>query len=281
MRGSRNADRPRIGCLRMLAAVIGVIAVMPAAASAQAISGRVLDDDTNAPLQAVDIVLVDSAGADVATVASDSAGYFRVAAPPGRYRVRVQRIGYATITSDEIVLRAGEPVIVELRMSVRGIPLEPLVVEARGSEQGRFGFMRRRELGLGTFMNSDSMDLRYPREVSDAFRAADGIDLVESFRGSDYIRSMRGHNCIAVFVDHYPHPFAMFGSVSRLREPPRIMLGFKPGSSEGLNMFDIGQVLGIEVYPSFREVPEELQDDTRFREILPCGIAIVWTGRGW
>jgi hypothetical protein len=66
-----------------------------------------------------------------------------------------------------------------------------------------------------------------------------------------------------------------------MRAYPRIMLGFPRNSSEGLNLLYVDQIMGIEIYPSYAEVPPELRRDPRYNEILPCGIALVWTGRGW
>ncbi|HUF51336.1 MAG TPA: carboxypeptidase-like regulatory domain-containing protein, partial [Longimicrobiales bacterium] len=172
--------------------------ILPAAASAQ-ISGRVVDQDSREPVVHAEVVLLDSADARAAAVTSDSAGYFLIPRPaPGRYRIRVQRFGYTAHTSDEIVLQAGEPVVIELRMAARGIPIEPLVVHARGRERGRDGFVRRRELGTGAFLTPDSIVLRHPRQVADAFRAADGIDLYERPGYSPRINSMRGHRCMMV-----------------------------------------------------------------------------------
>lgn len=260
---------------------VALSCIVPAAASAQ-ISGRVIDQDSREPIVHAEVVLLDSADVRAATVTSDSAGYFLIPRPaPGRYRIRVQRLGYTTHTSDEIVLQAGEPVVVELRMAARGIAIEPLIVHARGRERGRDGFMRRRDLGTGAFLTPDSIELRHPRQVADAFRAADGIIMYERPGYSTRIGSMRGHRCLMVFVDHYPDPFAMFFNGYTPMVLPRMAMGLPVNSSRGLDMFDVEQVLGIEVYASYKQVPDELRGVARMKDTWPCGVAIVWTGRAW
>lgn len=179
------------------------------------------------------------------------------------------------------MLHADEPVVIELRMAARGIPIEPLVVHARGRELGRDGFMRRRELGTGAFLTPDSIELRHPRQIADAFRVAEGIILYERPGYTTRIGSMQGQRCMMVFVDHYPDPFAMFFNKYQPMVLPRMAMGLPINSTRGLEMFDVDQVLGIEVYASYKQLPAELRSAARMKDTWPCGVAIVWTGRGW
>lgn len=280
----QRARRPaRLPAALLLAAVAAAIGLLPAAASAQSISGYVVEEGTSARIPFAEVTLIDSAGAAGVTAAADSTGYFRIGARPGKYRVRVERIGYTSHTSDVILLNAGEPVMIELRMAARGVPLEALVIEARGREQGRVGFVRRRELGLGTFMTTDSVKLRHPRLVTDAFRAADGIGLA-GFGLNARIMSFKGEQCMAIFVDHDQRPYAMFmpRHTTQYMFPPTLAVGAEVGSAAMLNrMFRPEDIEGIEVYAEYSEVPKELRTAHRTTDIYPCGFAIIWTKRDW
>jgi hypothetical protein len=262
-----------------------------------------------------EIALLAPDSAVVSRVLADSAGAFSLVARPGEYRLRVQRIGYTTLVTERLVLRYSENVAVELRLSPRGIPLEPLVVMARGGlEPGRFGFARRCALGKGVCLNRDSIAARRPVVATDAFHGVPGLAVLEqvtcvdtTIRCDPVITSMRGGKCLAVYTDHTAKPYAYslpFGSDDRtdpralgtrdvvrgyLRKPhDTSILGRLAAGGAGLNVvLDPKRFEGIEIYRSFGEIPQELRSGIRIGDLWPagwhegCGIALVWTSAAW
>ena len=120
------------------------LAVLSAARTgAQDVSGTLVDGG-GAPVGAAVVVLVDSAGGRTSPVLTDAAGGFRLrAARPGRYRVRAERVGFATTFSAPLLLTAGQPASVRLVASSTPITLEGITVRAGnrcrigdGSERG-------------------------------------------------------------------------------------------------------------------------------------------------
>jgi hypothetical protein len=100
-------------------------------ASAQSLIGRALDEQTNGGLAAADISLIDRSGGVRARAITDSAGWFRLSAPaPGQYTVQAATLGYATSTSTSIQVAHGIELHIEIRLSSRAVPLEPLRVVA-------------------------------------------------------------------------------------------------------------------------------------------------------
>jgi len=261
--------------------------------AAQSVAGRVLEDGTLQPVPFASAALVDSADNVVASVVADSLGSFFLRADPGSYRLRAQRIGYATATSEPILLRRDEPVIVELRLSVSGVPLEPLIVRARGMERGEDAFRRRRDLGAGVFLDPDSVALRRPRFAWHAFRGVEGIMMKETFTGAR-IYSFSGGRCMAIYVDHNPRPYAW-------DTPSSGASGLFRGRAPNVGPFDsrlalgggalshiVGEsIRGVEVYRDFWEIPEELKTAQRIKDLwrdnapMPCGMAIIWTSVAW
>lgn len=260
---------------------------------AQSIGGRVLEEGSLQPVAYAGVALVDTAGAVVRSVVADSFGSFFLRADPGSYRLQASRIGYETVTSEAIVLRDGEPVIVELRVSARGVPLEPLIVRARGIERGEDAFRRRRDLGEGVFLDQDSVALREPRFAWHVFRGVEGIMLKESFDGAQ-IYSFSGGRCMAIYVDNNARPYAWYSpSSSRTSLFRERRTSVAPGNPDlalgGAGLLHIlgSSIRGVEVYRNFWEIPEELRTADRVsalwpsKSTLPCGMAIIWTRVAW
>jgi hypothetical protein len=105
---------------------------LTASAHAQSIEGLVLDAETEAPLPGVLVSLLDEAGDRVRAVLSDEAGHFRIEVHRfGRYRLRAERIGLTTTTSDAFMVFSTDPVERQLRLDARAVEIAGLVVDSR------------------------------------------------------------------------------------------------------------------------------------------------------
>ena len=105
--------------------------VVPAPAAAQMVRGAVVDSVTHAPLADVTVVLLDSAGSRAAATLASGRGRFVLRAPgPGRYQLRVQRIGYQSTMSALFAARRGDTL--DQRVVGPGVPVAlPVVVQDR------------------------------------------------------------------------------------------------------------------------------------------------------
>lgn len=98
--------------------------------SAQAVLGRVVAADTEAPLAGVFVTLVDRAGAQAAGFLSRSDGGYLIRAPgPGTYTLRAEMIGYASV-EQRVELEADATVQRTLRLPLQALELEGLVARA-------------------------------------------------------------------------------------------------------------------------------------------------------
>jgi hypothetical protein len=78
------------------------------------------------------VVLLDSAGRDVARAATSASGGYTLAAPAaGRYRVAVRQIGWQAWTSPPVELAAGESRALVLHVETEAYALPAITVEAR------------------------------------------------------------------------------------------------------------------------------------------------------
>ena len=295
--------------VRQLAVAALLIAGGFARVDAQRVVGRVVEEPSGQRISFVELALVAEDGTIVRSTTSDSAGYFVLNSAVGSFRIRAGRIGYSAYLSDvPIDLKADETVSVTVRMAVQWIPLEPLVVHARGEERGRDGFDRRRALGKGVFLTLDSIRDRKPYVTSDLFDGISGVLVFDAGRRSS-VFPLTGAKCFMIYRDNMAIPmepgtapdprmalgmpsrqsrlgFGGFGVVSR---PRPVYQGID------MNELSVSWIRGIEIYRDMTEVPEEIRKSRKMfdmwpsggilsggiQQIMPCGVVWIWTELGW
>jgi len=108
----------------------GALLLAAAPAAAQTIIGRLVNQATGEPVDGAFVVLVDTAGAEHGGVLTNDDGRFFARAPgPGTYRLKVERIGFATRFSEPIGVAAGETVAHTMSLSFEAIALAAIRVE--------------------------------------------------------------------------------------------------------------------------------------------------------
>lgn len=119
------------------AAVCLVSLLAPALAEGQVVRGRLVDALDGSSIGTAMIVLVTPQDLEEARVLSRSnSGLFQIeASRPGNYRLRAERIGYATSYSEFFDLAAGDTLVVEIRAEVEAISLRG--IEAVADRQCR------------------------------------------------------------------------------------------------------------------------------------------------
>ena len=137
------------------------------------VTGRVVDDVTDAPLALVELRLLDVAGEVRNRVASDSAGLFRLHAAAGTYVVEATLIGYGTVRSEPLELRRDREIALELRLGESAIPLDAIRVVAERRQQFRRVDEYYRRLGsteenmMGWIRSRDEIEALDHRYVKD------------------------------------------------------------------------------------------------------------------
>lgn len=248
---------PRVA-LQIAAAGFLLAILTPIILVAQAVDGRVLDEDTGEAITAAAVFLVDRTGEVVATGLTDSLGEFSLDAPAaGRYRLRGERIGYETATAPPFDLRSDEVLEVELRLAVDVVPLAPLTVVSdrpalvlderlagwdyydRLSTYGKYGF--------GHFLDHDEIERRRRWSVSQLLQDMPGLRL----RGAGGRRSV---------------------VVSRRGCAPLVYLdGFRIGTTADIDdWIPPSELVAVEVYTGIVR-PGRFGGN-------PCGSILLWTG---
>jgi hypothetical protein len=121
-----------IGTTRILIAVMTAVLLFAAVehAAGQTMRGRVLEEGSVQPVVGAFVVLVDELGQDRNVALTDRHGGYALDAPaPGRYHLRVDRIGYRTTISSEIMLAGSAALDYDLRVRVEAIRLSEIAIE--------------------------------------------------------------------------------------------------------------------------------------------------------
>ncbi|MBW3552205.1 MAG: carboxypeptidase-like regulatory domain-containing protein [Gemmatimonadetes bacterium] len=133
------------------------------------IRGRLVDAADDAPIFGGEVHLLAADLAPVAQVLTGERGEFRMVAPmAGVYRLRGQRLGYRSSTSEAFHLLPGDTVTMEFRLRVAAVQMEPITVVASSLPWGdRVGLVGMEEFferytryagtGFAEFMTRDSI----------------------------------------------------------------------------------------------------------------------------
>lgn len=244
----------------------------------QLVFGRLLDDDTRAPIPGGTIRLLGDRGSAAASAISNDQGQFWLVSPrAGTYRLQAERIGYQTSESPEVNLMPGDSIGFDFFLSTQAVLLAPITVTSsrrpwieRAPLIGMEGFLDRygrfARSGFGTFMTRDSIavwDNRTP-SVGEMLRSRVtavrrvvpfGDPQAPGMAGAIILRFGRAsggviqETCIPVYyLDGAPVPYEVVSS-------------YAPADLEA-----------VEVYVS-PTIPAE------FLRGFPCGVVAYWSRR--
>ena len=224
--------------------------------AAQSVSGRLLDDATDAGIAGAVVMLLDLDGQVLSRASTAEDGAFELAVPaPGQYRVRAQRIGYVMATSPPLDLVQFRSLVVEFRLSTAAVPLAPITVVGREAMRDpRLEFMDYYErkaiygkegMGFAHFLDGEELERRIAFSVLDLLRDLPGIR----------VRAAGGRKLVVTGRRGCRPAFYLDGT--RVRVPVDEMI--LPSA-----------IVAIEVYPGIVSPVEYLGSR--------CGVVVVWTG---
>ena len=227
--------------------------------AAQTISGRLLDDSTDAPIESGVVSLLDLEGNVLAETGTESGGGFQLQVPePALYQLRARRIGYQMATSPPLDMIEFSSMEVEFRLSSMTVSLAPITVVAREYAGNPSlvirGFYTRKDtygregMGFGHFLEAEDIARRNPLRVSDIVRDIPGI----------YVQPAGGWRWKITGRNGCAPTFVLDGSVVR-------------GSIDDL--ISASSVVAVEVYPGVVAPGEFLTAAAK-----SCATVVVWTG---
>ena len=92
--------------------------------------GRVVDAESGAPIPGALVRLLEPSGRGVAAALADASGRYRLDAPgAGTYRLRAERVGFATAPAATVTLAEGQTLEHDVRAESRRVVLDAVVAE--------------------------------------------------------------------------------------------------------------------------------------------------------
>jgi len=259
---ARKPFIPDLSTRRGLAACACALLCQAAAVEAQGVHGRVFDE-ARAPVHQAQVELVAADGRWSGRALTDTAGAFRIEAPRAAlYRVTVTHVAFQPWTSDTLRVGSAEMLGLEVRIGRTAIPLEPLVITARGHPRLAEFDERRLNRTFGRFLTREEIDARGTNRTSELLRTVPGVQLVPVVR--------RGRNNAA------GNMIAMRGGLGQC-SPSIFIDGVSTRQYQDSTIDDMlapSQIEGVEVYTSASTAP------SRYNEGTGCGVVLFWTRPG-
>jgi hypothetical protein len=257
------AGSPRLPHAAVIVAAATLLLGSAAGLVAQTVSGIVTEAQTGQPVEGAEIMLIDANEDVQARTMTAADGRFAAAVPhPGRWILRIERVGYGVLTSDPLEIKPAEWLLLEVTLDARAVPLEPIVVAARRSiyspEVQRF-YDRRdgaHRSGLGYFVVRAEIERLNPFRPTDLLRTAPGIRVVRGAAGRGQGLRMASGCIPAIFIDGM--------QINRMSRNDSL--------DDYVTVMDIE---GVEVYRGPSSQLANLHDPSG------CGLVLVWTRGGY
>jgi len=181
---------------------------------------------------------------------TDSVGRFRIVrVPPGTYTLRFSYSGQ-TAEDYQVGLPPGRVMDLSILLDVKGVDLDPIVVEGGSQDYALSlaGFYARKGHGLGRFVTRDDIDQRHPANLSQMLTGS-GITMRCVRTVCVPVRTSSGRRCaVSVYLD-----------------------GVRV-ENYNIDMIPPEDVLGLEVYRQGADTPAEF---SKFS--ADCGALVIWT----
>lgn len=256
---------------------VALLALTPALGSAQTLSGLLLDEGTDGPIDLGRVVLVTLDGDSVATALTDENGFFTVRSrQAGRFFLVATALGYVTTRSERIDLDRDDVRVTQLRLAPAPIPVPGLVVDGESfgevpvPELVANGFYERWRAGRGEFLTPSQIANHPATYTPQLFRGMESVELVPNReRGAgpwnDVINIRRNEG--ATLEDRLCTPHLWIDDV---------LIELMPGESLDAAI-PKREIEAIEVYRApFGPRLRYLRD---FDPATSCGAILIWTNR--
>ncbi len=254
--------------LRHCAAASILLLAAAAPLAAQNITGRVLDAASGAPVPQAVVTAVDANGRNAARARSTADGAFELQLrAPGTFRLRAERAGYQPTLSQTFDAAYRETVVVDLRLSVEPIAIEPMTVTARRQPPRlrsleMAGFYKRERIGQGHFLHREDFERHSTNGLAEVIDRVPGTHLRDLGPGRRFIYFERAMGMSRERLICYPALYL---------DGVRVTYG--PGTGLDLEAaIPANQVEAVEVYRSASEIPVEFNNSE-----ANCGVIAVWT----
>lgn len=211
---------------RVLLVLLLASAILPVRSGAQTVVGTVLDQDSRAPVEGALVLLLDVSGRQSGgTLTNDQGGFLLRAPEPGAFTLRIERIGYRTLTSDVMEVGDSQPIQVTLEVVPVALELEGIVVE------GAKRCVVRPEEGM---LAADLWEEAGKVLRNQAWSEREGLF---SFMVSQYQRELEPETGLVLSEDRQPEAWTTGNPIQSLPAPDLLAHGFIRQESDGYRYY--------------------------------------------
>ena len=271
-----------------------LLALLSGPAQAQLVRGQLLDLDSNEPLTAGIVTLLNENGRRVTTTVTGESGAWALRAPlPGTYFVEAKRLGYRPAIDGPVEITSGNNWTAVFHLQRLPVMLDPIEISAEATRRylELTGFFNRQRSDFGHYVTPEQIERRQATRITDLLTTIPGVRLVPTggglnaraiqLRGS--FKPQSGLCQPRVFVDGLiflrgdsrPPGVEAADDLERFfEENPDL------SSYAGLSIDDIADpstVAAIEVYRSGAQVPVQFGGTSIQTQ---CGVIVIWTRVG-
>lgn len=245
---------------RLLPATLSVLMLFPAAASAQAVQGRLVARETQTPVHGGAVHLLSADSQAVAQALTDSAGRFTLQAPqPGSYWMLASAPGYETSETDLFPV-GTEGTRVSFVIGRAPVVLDTVTATGVGSADRLWygGFHQRMaDNNGGRFITAEQIERQRPVQMVDLLRSITSLEVIVG--NSDYgdARSFR---------IRLKHPISIRGHCWT-----NIYLNGMRVEAESIQNLNPAEIEGMEVY-THGAVPAQFNSSMG----SACGVIVIW-----
>jgi len=176
-----NAPPASRGRTRFAAVAFMLLAALPAHAGLTGkIQGRVFGTDSGEPIGFADVLLIpaDTTMRRVGGL-SNADGTFLLEAMPGRYRLQVRALSYATKKIEGIAIVANQMVELSTALVSEALQQEEVVVEARARQNSEASLLaaRRKAAAVGDAVSAEQVRKSPDRDAAEVLRRVTGLSV--------------------------------------------------------------------------------------------------------
>lgn len=248
---------------RLASIIIAALLVLAPAAAAQAVQGRLVARETQAPVRGGTVHLMSADSQVVGQAQTDSAGRFTLQAPaPGSYWLLGSAPGYQDSETDlfpvgpqgtRVSFVIGRAPIVLDTVTATGTP-------ANAADRLWYGGFHQRmsENNGGRFITAEQIERQRPVQMVDLLRSIPSLEVIVG--NSDYGDSRS-------FRVRLRHPLSIRGHCWT-----NIYLNGMRVEAESIQNLNPAEIEGMEVY-THGAIPAQFSSSTG----SACGVIVVWT----
>jgi Carboxypeptidase regulatory-like domain len=256
----------RAGSTAVLLSALALAGAITPSASAQTISGQLLEAGSDRAIPFAEVDVMDDGGTVVVSTLADGSGRFTAKLKKaGSYTIYAARLGYYAAVSESITVADRQDVAVAVRLAPSPVEMDSLSVSVapRVTSLDQVGFYARKASGIGHFLTHVDIERMIGvRTLPDALRGVPGVRLSQ---------------------DQFGHAEVLLSSTMGLPCSPVLLMDGLPINPPWERVVEPDDVDGAEVYTRPTQIPlrfASLVAPTNGGAESRCGLVVVWTRSG-